>query len=101
MAYFQAESGNGDGLVAGQLFPLKGEILNLGNGQPFGEETKELALTFQCFKLLDLPLLSDHCLSALFAEMQAFIPRDPYILFNAMFLHKLPESMFFWITLAD
>jgi hypothetical protein len=101
MACFQAESGNGDGLVAGQLFPLKGEILNLGNGQPLGEETKELALTFQCFKLLDLLPLDDHRLYVSFAEMQAFVPRDPNILFNVMFLHKLPESMFFWITVAD
>jgi hypothetical protein len=77
------------------------KVLNLGNGQPLGEETKELALTFHCFKLLDLPPLGDHRLLVSFPEMQAFIPRDPNILFNAMFLHKLPKSMFFWITLAD
>jgi hypothetical protein len=47
----------------------------------------------QCFKLLDLPPLGDRRPSELFAEMQALLPRDANILFNAMFLRRLPETM--------
>jgi hypothetical protein len=46
-----------------------------------------------CFKLLDLPPLGDRRPSALFAEMQSLLPRDANVLFNAMFLCRLPEAM--------
>ncbi len=46
-----------------------------------------------CFKLLDLPLLGDRRPSMLFAEMQSLLPRDANVLFNAMFLRRLPEAM--------
>jgi hypothetical protein len=46
-----------------------------------------------CFKLLDLPPLGDRRPSALFAEMQSLLPRDANVLFNAMFLRRLPEAM--------
>jgi hypothetical protein len=46
-----------------------------------------------CFHLLDMPLLGDRRPSALFAEMQALLPRDANILFNALFLRRLPDTM--------
>jgi hypothetical protein len=53
----------------------------------------------QCFRLLDIRHLGDRRPSALFAEMQALLPRDANLLFNAMFLRCLPEPM--RSTLAD
>jgi hypothetical protein len=47
----------------------------------------------QCFCLLDLPPLGDRRPSALFAEMQSLLPRDANILFNALFLRRLPDFM--------
>jgi hypothetical protein len=47
----------------------------------------------QCFRLLDMPPLGDRYPSVLFAEMQSLLPRDANILFNAIFLRRLPESI--------
>ncbi len=47
----------------------------------------------QCFCLLDLPPLGDRRPSALFAEMQSLLPRDANILFNALFVRRLPDFM--------
>jgi hypothetical protein len=44
-----------------------------------------VSLLQQCFRLLDLPPLWDHRPSALFAEMQALLPRDANILFDTLF----------------
>jgi hypothetical protein len=52
-----------------------------------------------CFKLLDLPRLGECRPSVPFAEMLSLLPRDVNILFNAMFLRRLPETML--TTLAD
>ncbi len=46
-----------------------------------------------CFKLLGLPPLGDRRPSALFTEMQSLLPRDANVLFNAMFLRRLPEAI--------
>jgi hypothetical protein len=46
-----------------------------------------------CFRLLDMLPLGDCCPSALFSERQALLPRDANILFNALYLRRLPESM--------
>jgi hypothetical protein len=47
----------------------------------------------QCFRILDMPPLGDRRPSALFAELQSLLPRDANVLFNAIFLHCLPERM--------
>jgi hypothetical protein len=52
----------------------------------------------QCFHLLDLLPLGDRRPSALFAEMQALLPRDANILFNALFLRRLPDFMHVALT---
>jgi hypothetical protein len=46
-----------------------------------------------CFRLLDMPPLGDRRPSALFSDMQALLPRDANILFNVLYLRRLPESM--------
>jgi hypothetical protein len=53
----------------------------------------------QCFRLLDMPPLGDCHPSALFAEMQALLPREANVLVNAIFLRRLPE--FICIALTD
>jgi hypothetical protein len=53
----------------------------------------------QCFRLLNIRHLGDRRPSALCAEMQALLPRDANVLFNALFLRCLPEPM--RSTLAD
>jgi hypothetical protein len=47
----------------------------------------------QCFQLLDMPPLGDRRPSALFSEMQALLPKDANILFNAIYLRRLPDYM--------
>jgi hypothetical protein len=45
-----------------------------------------LAPLQQCFRLMDIRHLGDRRPSALFAEIQALLPRDANLLFNTLFL---------------
>jgi hypothetical protein len=47
----------------------------------------------RCFWILDMAPLGDCRPSALFAEMHSLLPQDANVLFNAIYLHCLPESM--------
>jgi hypothetical protein len=46
-----------------------------------------------CFRFIDHPPLGDRHVLTLFSDMQALLPADADILFNAHFLRRLPESM--------
>jgi hypothetical protein len=46
-----------------------------------------------CFRFIDHPPLGDRHVLTLFSDMQALLPADANILFNAHFLRRLPESM--------
>ncbi len=46
-----------------------------------------------CFRFIDHPPLGDRHDLTLFSDMQALLPADANILFNAHFLRRLPESM--------
>jgi hypothetical protein len=46
-----------------------------------------------CFKFIDHPPLGDRDALTLFSDMQALLPADANILFNAHYLRRLPESM--------
>ncbi len=46
-----------------------------------------------CFRFIDHPPLGDRHDLTIFSDMQALLPADANILFNAHFLHRLPESM--------
>jgi hypothetical protein len=46
-----------------------------------------------CFKFIDHPPLGDRHTLTLFSDMQALLPADANILFNAHYLCRLPESM--------
>jgi hypothetical protein len=47
----------------------------------------------RCFRILDMAPLGDRRPSALFAEMHSLLPQDANVLFNAIYLRCLPESM--------
>jgi hypothetical protein len=47
----------------------------------------------RCFRILDMGPLGDRRPSALFAEMHSLLPQDANVLFNAVYLPCLPESM--------
>jgi hypothetical protein len=47
----------------------------------------------RCFRILDMGPLGDRRPSALFAEMHSLLPQDASVLFNAIYLRCLPESM--------
>jgi hypothetical protein len=46
-----------------------------------------------CFKFIDHPPLGDRHALTLFSDMQALLPADANILFNAHYLRRLPESI--------
>jgi hypothetical protein len=46
-----------------------------------------------CFRFIDHPPLGDRHVLTFFSDMQALLPADANILFNAHFLRRLPESM--------
>ena len=46
-----------------------------------------------CFKFINHPPLGDRHALTLFSDMQALLPADANILFNAHYLRRLPESM--------
>jgi len=46
----------------------------------------------KCFKLLDHPPIGDRHPLTLYADMQALLPQDANILFNALYLRRLPDS---------
>ncbi len=46
-----------------------------------------------CFKFIDHPPLGDRHALTLFSDMQALLPADANILFNAHYIRRLPESM--------
>ncbi len=46
-----------------------------------------------CFRFIDHPDLGDRRPLTLFSDMQALLPEDTNILFNAHYLRRLPESM--------
>jgi hypothetical protein len=46
-----------------------------------------------CFRFIDHPDLGDRHPLTLFSDMQALLPEDANILFNAHYLRRLPESM--------
>jgi hypothetical protein len=47
----------------------------------------------RCFRILDMAPLGDRRLSALFAKMHSLLPQDANVLFNAIYLRCLPDSM--------
>jgi hypothetical protein len=47
----------------------------------------------RCFRILDMAPLGDRRPSALFAEMHSLLPQDANVLFNAIYLRCLPDSM--------
>jgi hypothetical protein len=46
-----------------------------------------------CFKFIDHPPLGDRHALTLFSDMQALLPADANILFNAHYIRRLPESL--------
>ena len=46
----------------------------------------------KCFKLLDHPPIGDRHPLTLYSDMQALLPQDANILFNALYLRRLPDA---------
>jgi hypothetical protein len=47
----------------------------------------------RCFRILDMAPLGNRRPSVLFAEMHSLLPQDANVLFNAIYLRYLPDSM--------